>query len=64
MKLLDTIRNGQEGLTKFELISAMCLQGLLSRTFTAYPDEIKRLVSHSIKSSKELLKQLESEGNI
>ncbi len=53
------------GLTKLELISAMCLQGVLSYPFRqSQPYEnISERVSSAIEHAKELLKQLEAEND-
>ena len=53
------------GLTKLELISAMCLQGTLSYPFRQnepYGNTFER-VSSAIEHAKELLKQLEAEND-
>jgi hypothetical protein len=53
------------GLTKLELISAMCLQGILSYPFRQnepYENTFER-VSSAIEYAKELLKQLEAEND-
>jgi len=57
------IYNEQRGLTKLELISAMCLQGILSYPFRQnepYENTFEK-VSSAIKHAKELLKQLNVE---
>ena len=53
------------GLTKLELISAMCLQGILSYPFRQnepYGNTFER-VSSAMEHAKELLKQLEAEND-
>lgn len=53
------------GLTKLELISAMCLQGILSYPFRQnepYENTFER-VSSAMEHAKELLKQLEAEND-
>lgn len=52
----------RKGLTKLELISAMCLQGMLGNKefFESHPAS---LASYSIIFAKELLKQLEAEND-
>ena len=59
------IYNEQRGLTKLELISAMCLQGILSYPFRQnepYENTFER-VSSAMEHAKELLKQLEAEND-
>ena len=51
------------GLTKLELISAMCLQGMLSNPKFAWHDESDICAELSINHAKELLKQLEAEND-
>ena len=55
----------EQGLTKLELISAMCLQGILSYPFRQnepYENTFER-VSSAIEHAKELLKQLEADND-
>ena len=55
------IYNEQRGLTKLELISAMCLQGLLANTNRDSYDKMNDALM-AIYSAKELLKQLEADN--
>jgi len=50
-----------QGLTKLELISAMCLQGLLANTNRDSYDKMNDALM-AIYSAKELLKQLEADN--
>lgn len=49
------------GLTKLELISAMCLQGLMSNC--NFKEEAEHTAKCAIAYAKELLKQLEAEND-
>ena len=67
--IFDLTHNQQfatyQGLTKLELISAMCLQGILNYPFRQnepYENTFER-VSSAIEHAKELLKQLEAEND-
>lgn len=54
--LTDSFEEFNRGLTKLELISAMCLQGLLGCQDGFYKETRAK---YAIQSAKELLKQLE-----
>ena len=54
--LTDSFQDYDRGLTKLELISAMCLQGLLGCQ-DRFDKETR--AKYAIQSAKELLKQLE-----
>lgn len=60
------LRNKEEfatyqGLTKLELISAMCLQGIMSNC--NFKEEAEHTAKCAIAYAKELLKQLEAEND-
>lgn len=53
----------EDGLTKLELISAMCLQGIMSNIAFTGAYERNILCEAAINTAKELLKQLEAEND-
>ena len=53
----------RSGLTKLELISAMCLQGILSNPVLVGSWTIEHSAKMAIEHAKELLKQLEAEND-
>jgi len=53
----------RSGLTKLELISAMCLQGILSNEILVGSWTLERSSEVAIENAKELLKQLEAEND-
>ena len=57
------IYNEQRGLTKLELISAMCLQGILANSNSFEVSRFRNIYcEEAIEQAKELLKQLEAEN--
>ena len=60
--LTDSFEEFNRGLTKLELISAMCLQGLLGNQEFSGSHPVS-IASYSIVFAKELLKQLEAEND-
>ena len=59
--LTDSFEEFNRGLTKLELISAMCLQGLMSNC--NFKEEAEHTAKCAIAYAKELLKQLEAEND-
>ncbi len=53
----------EPGLTKLELISAMCLQGLLAGNKFTWIDDQEEAVSLAMKYAKEYFRQLEAEND-
>jgi len=53
----------EPGLTKLELISAMCLQGILSNPVLVGSWTVEHSAKMAIENAKELLKQLEAEND-
>ena len=59
----DSMYKAEFGLTKLELISAMCLQGMLSNEILVGSWTLERSSEVAIENAKELLKQLEAEND-